>query len=203
MTTNKNNFTYLFRAKPWSFDFTHLQAWKKNIRFLQELIEYQSFSKKKCLGILSVIFHRQFRFFINGIFLTCNGHAVFSCLFFKVLLLLQKWTKNRDRQITASNLNWRLSFLKRFSNKERRNTQRSAYLNYINHEKIFCIKFNCNISKNAKKTKNNNNKNNRNSRNAKGNNSFCSQESFEFFIGSCTKILINLSLIKKHLYFVI
>ena len=40
-------------------------------------MEYKSFSKKKLLCILRVIFHWQFRFSRNGIFPTDPGHLVF------------------------------------------------------------------------------------------------------------------------------
>ena len=39
-------------------------------------MEYKSFSKKQLLCILSLIFHRQFRFSRNGIFPTDTGHSV-------------------------------------------------------------------------------------------------------------------------------
>ena len=93
---------------------------------------------KKCLCFLSVIFPRRFCFSRNIIFPAYDGYFVFFSQFFKVLYFLQKRSKNRDRQIRASNLNWRLSFLTRFSNKKP--SKRCSSKNFLNNE-LFLLSF--------------------------------------------------------------
>ena len=123
--------------------FTHLQIRQKNIIVSLRFKKIFRVSlRKKCLCILSVIFHWQFRFSRNRIFPTYNGHSVFCSLFFKGPQFLQKVSRNIDRQISSSNLIWRLSFLTRFSHKKPR--KRCSFKTFLNN-KLFLLSFSSSI----------------------------------------------------------